>query len=107
MSPWSDVPVPVVLAAVFYSLTLPVLVGVGWLTVLRRAKLPASLWLWNPQRRWRSAAWTCVYGALALLLSAGLVLAVIGGPFPVIPLLMTGIYLVLSARAATVSQRLP
>jgi hypothetical protein len=107
VSPWSDVPVPVVFAAVFYSLTLPVLVGVGWLAVLRRAKLPANLWLWDPSRWWRSAAWTGVCGVLALLLSADLVLAVIGGPFPAVPFLVTGIYLVLSARAAVVSQRMP
>lgn len=107
VSPWSDVPVPVVAAAAFYSMTLPVLVGVGWLTVLRRAKLPANLWLWDPSRWRRSAAWTGFYGVLALLLSADLVLAIIGGPFPTIPLLMTGVYLVLSARAATVSQRPP
>lgn len=101
---WADsVGLPALSWAFAVLLPLPVAVGLTWLVALRRARLPASLWLWGRVRPVRSVSWTFVCGVLLLPFAALLVYAVDTGRHFMVPPLAALIYLVLSARAAVLS----
>jgi hypothetical protein len=80
-----------------------VAIGLAWLVVLRRVRLPAPVWLWNRARPVRSVLWTAVCGVLLLPLAFMLVVAADSGHPLMVPLLAVLIYLVLSAHAAALS----
>jgi len=82
---------------------LPVVVGLAWFGVLRRARLPASLWTWDRARPVRNLFWIVACAALALFFAALLARAVELGVFLAVPLAAVLVYLALSARAAALS----
>jgi hypothetical protein len=101
---WADsVGLPALFSAFVVLGSLPVAAALTWLAALRRARLPAYLWLWDRARPVRSLLWTAVCGALVSPFAALLFGAVSSGRYLMIPLLAVLIYLVLAARAAVLS----
>lgn len=101
---WADSVGLPALAWAFVVLTpLPVVVGLVWLVVLRRARLPTGLWRWDRARQVRSVVWSIACGVLMAPFAALLVGAVQDGRFLMVPLAAVLIYLVFSARAAVLS----
>jgi hypothetical protein len=85
-----------------FLITWIVSILVGHFVVLRRAQLPANLWGWDSDRPSRSLIWTALYGFLAGFITILVLLSwwYRNGWYP--PGLLTGLYVVLSTRAALV-----
>jgi hypothetical protein len=92
----------VVFAPPFFATTLIVLTVVGRYVVLRNARLPANLWIWNEEQPYHSLIWTIFYGLLASGLTVLIIGAAVGSPW-FLPSLMIGLYVVLSTRAAVLN----
>ncbi|MGQ0681416.1 hypothetical protein [Bradyrhizobium sp.] len=90
----------------FLVTTLIVLMVLGRYVILRNARLPANLWIWNTGQPYRSLIWTIFYGLLASILIVLVVMAAWGAPWG-LPSLMVALYVVLSTRAAVVSGGYP
>ena len=86
----------------FIAITLTMLMVIGRYIVLRNARLPANLWIWDRERPYRNLVWTIFYGVIAAAITALIVGALSGSPC-FLPSLMVGLYVVLSSRAAILS----
>jgi hypothetical protein len=86
----------------FFLITWIVFMLAGHFIVLRKARLPANLWGWDSDRPSRSLIWTTLYGFLAGFITILVLLSwwYRNGWYP--PGLLTGLYVVLSTRAALV-----
>jgi len=88
-----------VTAPPFFVITLIALTLFGRYAVLRNARLPANLWIWDKKRPRRSLVWTIIYGLIGFMLLL-LIAGAASGPAWFLPSLMLGLYVIASTRAA-------
>lgn len=100
---WGDtIAIPIGSGIILVLGSLPIILLLAWFLPLRRARLPANLWIWDRAHpRW-SAVWTVLYGLLAALILASAIDS-IRGHFLYIPPTLIGVYVALSLRAAHLS----
>ena len=100
---WADsLGIPFAMHGAFVQMSLPVLLVIGWIAV-RKARLPAQLWLFDRTRRLRSVVWTALYGGFAFVLFLASLDELVYGSFTMVPILLVGAYLALATRAAVLS----
>jgi hypothetical protein len=86
----------------FFAIILAVITTIGRYILLRNARLPANLWIWDKQRPRRNLIWTTFYGFLGCLLFAMIVKAIWDSPW-FLPSLIVGLYVIASTRAAVLN----
>ena len=86
----------------FFAVMLAVITAIGRYILLRNARFPSSLWIWDKQRPLRNLIWTTFYGFLGCLLVAMMVKATWDSPW-YLPSLIVGLYVIASTRAAVLN----
>lgn len=101
---WADSPgIPLTGIVTVVGLGLPI-VSVIAMTILWKARLPESLWIWTAHRPLRFGLYTGGAALLMAFLLLWLVLAVLGGAHFDIPIIFSFAYLVLVMRSAALSR---
>ena len=83
----------------FFLITLVIIAAFGRYVVLRNARFPACLWIWDKAQGRRSLIWTTFYGLSGSMLFAMAIRAAWDSPW-FLPSLMIGLYVIASTRAA-------